>query len=94
MDGLRTSIIGRAAETGLLHLEAINIRDYSDNKHHKVDDYPYGGGAGMLMQAQPVYGAYQSVIERIGRKPRCIYATPRAGRLPKKMQRILRRNRI
>ena len=76
MDGLRTSIIGRAAETGLLHLEAINIRDYSDNKHHKVDDYPYGGGAGMLMQAQPVYGAYQSVIERIGRKPRCIYATP------------------
>ena len=76
MDGLNTSIIGRAAEAGLLRLEAVNIRDYSANKHHKVDDYPYGGGAGMLMQAQPVYDAYQAVLGRIGRKPRCIYVTP------------------
>ena len=75
MDGLNTSIIGRAAEAGLLRLEAVNIRDYSANKHHKVDDYPYGGGAGMLMQAQPVYDAYQAVLGRIGRKPRCIYVT-------------------
>lgn len=76
MNGLNTSIIGRAVEAGLLHIEAINIRDYSANKHHKVDDYPYGGGAGMLMQAQPVYDAWKSVVERIGKKPRCIYVTP------------------
>ncbi len=76
MNGLNTSIIGRAAEAGLLNIEAINIRDYSTNKHHKVDDYPYGGGAGMLMQAQPVYDAWKAVVEKIGRKPRCIYVTP------------------
>lgn len=76
MNGLNTSIIGRAVEAGFLHIEAINIRDYSANKHHKVDDYPYGGGAGMLMQAQPVYDAWKSVVDRIGKKPRCIYVTP------------------
>lgn len=76
MDGLNTSIIGRAVENGLLHIEAINIRDYTINKHKKVDDYPYGGGAGMVMQAQPIYDAYQAIVERIGRKPRTIYLTP------------------
>ena len=76
MNGLNTSIIGRAMEAGRLHIEAINIRDYSANKHEKVDDYPYGGGAGMLMQAQPVYDAWKSVVERIGKKPRCVYVTP------------------
>jgi len=55
MDGLNTSIIGRAVNKGLLSIEALNIRDYAFNKHHSVDDYPYGGGAGMLMQAEPVY---------------------------------------
>ncbi len=76
VNGLNTSIIGRAADAGLLQIEAVNIRDYSANKHQKVDDYPYGGGAGMLMQAQPVYDAWRSVVERIGKKPRCVYATP------------------
>lgn len=76
LDGLHTSIIGRALQAGHLSIEAVNIRDYSANKHQKVDDYPYGGGAGMLMQAQPVYDAFRSVTERIGRKPRCIYLTP------------------
>lgn len=76
LNGLNTSIIGRAVEAGHLSIEAINIRDYSTNKHSKVDDYPYGGGAGMLMQAQPVYDAWESVAERIGHKPRCIYLTP------------------
>lgn len=75
-NGLNTSIICRAAEAGLLQIEAVNIRDYSANKHQKVDDYPYGGGAGMLMQAQPVYDAWRSVVERIGKKPRCVYVTP------------------
>ena len=57
-DGLKTSIIGRACENGLLSIQAVNIRDYTLDKHKKVDDYPYGGGAGMLMQAQPIYDAY------------------------------------
>ena len=48
MQGLNTSIIGKAVEKGLLSIEAVNIRDYTENKHGKVDDYPYGGGAGML----------------------------------------------
>lgn len=74
--GLNTSIIGRAINEGYITLEAVNIRDYSDNKHSKVDDYPYGGGAGMVMQAEPVYGACKAVEERIGYKPRVIYMTP------------------
>ncbi|MEY8334373.1 tRNA (guanosine(37)-N1)-methyltransferase TrmD [Lachnospiraceae bacterium 47-T17] len=74
--GLSTSIIGRAADRGLLHIECINIRDYTKDKHKKVDDYPYGGGAGMLMQAQPVYDAWKSVAERLGKRPRTVYLTP------------------
>lgn len=74
--GLNTSIIGRAAEKGLLSIEAVNIRDYTLDKHKKVDDYPYGGGAGMLMQAQPVYDAWKSIADRIDYKPRTIYLTP------------------
>ncbi|MDE7188117.1 MAG: tRNA (guanosine(37)-N1)-methyltransferase TrmD, partial [Lachnospiraceae bacterium] len=54
MQGLHTSILGRAAERGYISMEAVNIRDYTHDKHGKVDDYTYGGGAGMLMQAQPV----------------------------------------
>ncbi len=76
LGGLATSIIGRAVEAGILSIEAVNIRDFSANKHQKVDDYPYGGGAGMLMQAQPVYDAWKSVVGRIGHKPRCVYVTP------------------
>ena len=76
MDGLSTSIIGRAQSNGLLSVEAINIRDFAENKHNRVDDYTYGGGAGMLMQAGPVYGAYQSVVEKAKTKPRVIYLSP------------------
>ena len=76
MDGLSTSIIGRAQDKGLLSVEAINIRDFAENKHNRVDDYTYGGGAGMLMQAGPVYGAYQSVAEKANSKPRVIYLSP------------------
>ena len=76
MDGLSTSIIGRAQDKGLLSVEAINIRDFAENKHNRVDDYTYGGGAGMLMQAGPVYGAYQSVVEKANSKPRVIYLSP------------------
>lgn len=68
MQGLDTSIIGRAMSKGLLSIEAINIRDYAFNKHNSVDDYPYGGGAGMLMQAEPVYQTYKAVEEKIAAK--------------------------
>ena len=64
MDGLNTSIIGRAVNKGLLSIEALNIRDYAFNKHHSVDDYPYGGGAGMLMQAEPVYQCYDALARQ------------------------------
>lgn len=79
LDGCNTSIIGRAVEKGLLSVEAINIRDYTTNKHFKVDDYPYGGGAGMVMQAPPVYDAYQALAEKLGKKPRVLYMTPQGS---------------
>lgn len=78
-DGLNTSIIGRAMEKGLISLATTDIRDYSTNKHHKVDDYPYGGGAGMVMQAEPVYGAWKAVSNKIGYRPRVIYLTPQGS---------------
>ena len=78
MNGLNTSIIGRAMSKELLSIEALNIRDYAFNKHHSVDDYPYGGGAGMLMQAEPVYQCYKAIEEKISseKKPRVIYLSP------------------
>lgn len=87
MQGLGESIIGRAIQNGSISVEALNIRDYTLDKHKKVDDYPYGGGAGMLMQAQPVYDAYLEAERRIQerklmqsrpdkRRTRVIYMTP------------------
>ncbi len=75
-DGFQTSITGRAVEKGILSLETVNIRDFSVNKHQRVDDYPYGGGAGMVMQAEPVYLAYESVAKRLTKKPRVLYMSP------------------
>ena len=77
--GMNTSIIGRAMAGGFLSVNAVNIRDFAFNKHQKVDDYPYGGGAGMLMQAEPVYLAYQSIEEKIGYRPRVVYLTPQGS---------------
>lgn len=86
MEGLSQSIIGRALKKECITLDAVNIRDYTLDKHKKVDDYTYGGGAGMLMQAQPVFDAYQAVVQAIGKRkgnsellpatPRVIYTTP------------------
>lgn len=78
MQGLMTSITGRAVKQNKIGIEAVNIRDYTADKHKKVDDYPYGGGAGMLMQAQPVYDAYRSVADRLSEnaKKRVVYVTP------------------
>jgi tRNA (guanine37-N1)-methyltransferase len=75
-NGVNTSITGRAMNNGLISLNTVNIRDYAGNKYGQVDDYPYGGGAGMVMQPGPVYRSYESVVERIGYKPRVIYLTP------------------
>ncbi len=74
--GLNTSIIGRAAAKGLLSIEAVNIRDYTTEKHGKVDDYPYGGGAGMVMQAQPIYDAWRAVADKARGPVRTVYLTP------------------
>lgn len=79
LSGLNTSIIGRAIERQLLTIEAIDIRDYAENKHNRVDDYTYGGGAGMLMQAGPVYGAYEAVRSKTQTKPRVIYLSPQGS---------------
>ena len=76
INGMNTSITGRAMERGLIGLDAVDIRDYADNKHMRVDDYPYGGGAGMVMQAEPVYRAFEAVKTRISRPVRVVYLTP------------------
>ena len=75
--GLNNSIMKRALDKGIISLEAVNIRDFTTDKHNKVDDYPYGGGAGMLMQAQPVYDACQDIIKRSNLKPRVLYMSPK-----------------
>jgi tRNA (guanine37-N1)-methyltransferase len=70
------SILGRAQEDGKIELETVNIRDFSHNKQLHVDDAPYGGGAGMVMQAPPVYEAWESIVNRIGHKPPVVFMTP------------------
>ena len=85
MGGLKTSIIGRAIKNELLSIEAINILDYAFNKHNSVDDYPYGGGAGMLMQAEPVYQCYKALEDRIGKRPRVVYLSPQGQTFNQKM---------
>lgn len=79
-ESLKLSILGRAIKNNIINIEAVNIRDYAFNKHNKVDDYTYGGGAGMLMQAEPVYLCHQAIVEGIksnNDKPvRTVYLTP------------------
>ena len=74
--GMNTSILGRALEEGRIELEVKNIRDYTLDKHLKVDDYPYGGGAGMVMEAEPIYRCFESICSELGKRPRVIYLTP------------------
>ena len=91
--GVNTSITGRAINNGLLSINAVNIRDYAFNKHNSVDDYPYGGGAGMLMQAEPVYLAYEAVKEQIDKRKqepqkhplRVVYLSPQGDVFNQKM---------
>lgn len=75
-DGLKHSIIGRAIEDGKIEIICVNIRDFSKNKHKHVDDYPYGGGAGMVMQPQPIYDAYMSIKPQLSENCPVIYLSP------------------
>lgn len=70
------SITGRAISKGLIEIHSRNIRDFTKNKHGSVDDTPYGGGMGMIMQAQPIYDCYLSLCEELGAKPHLIYMSP------------------
>ena len=74
---LSESIIGRARKKGCIDISCINIRDYTNDKHRRVDDIPYGGGMGMVMQADPIYNCYNAVCEELGSKPHTIYMSPK-----------------
>ena len=84
-DTLSHSITGRAIKDGKINIEAVNIRDFANNKQKHVDDYPYGGGAGMVMQPQPVYDAYKSIEQKAGKSTRVIYMTPQGKTFNQKM---------
>ncbi|MDF2485136.1 MAG: trmD [Herbinix sp.] len=88
MQGLNTSITGRAMDKGHITVNTVNIRDFTEDKHKRVDDYPYGGGAGMVMQAEPIYKAYGYLAEHIKlskedpasyQRPKVIYVTPQGS---------------
>lgn len=83
------SIIGRAINKGVIEVNAINIRDYTLDKHNRVDDTPYGGGMGMLMQAQPIYDCYEALCKELGKKPHLIYLSPQGKVLTQQRAREL-----
>ncbi len=85
VQGLSASVTGRALKNGYISLNAVDIRDYSSDKHRHVDDYPYGGGAGMVMQPDPIFKAYEDVISGMEKKPRLIYVTPQGRTFTQKM---------
>lgn len=78
---LSESIIGRARKAGKVEIECTDIREYTKDKHRRVDDTPYGGGMGMIMQVEPVYDCYAAICERLGTKPHLIYLTPQGKTL-------------
>ena len=80
-----TSILGRAQEKGVLSVDTVNIRDYAQNTQGRVDDYPYGGGAGMVMQVTPIMLAHQKALENMQTKPRVIYMSPQGKTLTQAM---------
>lgn len=84
MNGINHSIIGRAIENGLIEINTVNFRDFADNKYQSVDDYPYGGGAGMLLQVQPIEAAYKSILVE-DQPSRLIYLTPQGKPFNQKM---------
>lgn len=81
---LRESIIGRARERGCVEIYCRDIRDYTLDKHNRVDDAPYGGGTGMIIQVQPVFSCYEALCEDLGKKPHLIYMSPQGKTLTQK----------
>lgn len=81
---MKESIIGKAQENDIIKINAINIRDFSKDKHKKTDDYPYGGGGGMVMTPQPIYDAYLSIVKELSYKPKVIYLSPQGKVLNQK----------
>lgn len=86
---LRESIIGRARERGLVELNCCNIRDYTLDKHNRVDDTPYGGGMGMVMQTQPIYDCFQALCKEVGKRPHLVYLSPQGNVLTQQRVREL-----
>ncbi len=86
---LNHSITKRAQENGIINVNSINIRDFTNNKHNKVDDYPYGGGAGMVMQAEPIYNSYMSIKDELNENHKVIYMTPKGKSLNQEMAKTL-----
>lgn len=86
---LSESIIGRARKAGKVQIECVDIRDYTKDKHRRVDDTPYGGGMGMIMQVEPIYDCYNALCEETGTKPHLIYLTPQGKTLTQKRVREL-----
>lgn len=82
---LSQSIIGRAVKNKILEFNFHNIRDYTDDKHRRIDDYPYGGGKGMVMQVEPIYNCYKSITADLEQKPKVIYMSPQGKVLDQKM---------
>ena len=82
---LSESIVGRARKNGLVEVHCHNIRDYTLDKHNRVDDTPYGGGKGMVMQADPIWRCYQAVCEMTQDKPHVIYLSPQGKVLTQAM---------
>lgn len=78
---LDESIIGRSREAELVEINCVNIRDYTQDKHRRVDDTTYGGGTGMIMQCQPIYDCFTALTEEIGRRPHLIYMSPQGKTL-------------
>lgn len=78
---LSESILGRAREREFVDLRTVNIRDFTKDKHNRVDDAPYGGGMGMLMQTQPIYDCYQSLCDENEEKPHLVYLSPQGQTL-------------
>lgn len=90
---LGDSIIGRARKKGLVDINCVQIRDFAHDKHRQVDDYPYGGGFGMVMQAQPIFEAYQSVTDGLDYKPYTVYLSPQGKTFRQSTAKILAKKR-
>ncbi len=84
-NGLMHSMIKRAVENKIVKIESVNIRDYTKDKHNRVDDYPYGGGAGMVMQAQPIYDCYLHIKNKVKYGTKVVYLTPQGKTLTQQM---------